>query len=115
MKYALITVSEREEITEHIFESDVEGLEFDPYGDDCPVVVGSNQIIRRIEDDSNKFFELKKTFGHKLNGTWYWKIFVFSENNFIADCVIENTFELESEEAAKQNMDEVIERLNLNR
>lgn len=49
MKYALVTVSEHGETVERIFESEIEDLELDPYQNNCPIVVGSNQSIRTIE------------------------------------------------------------------
>ena len=46
--YWLVTVSEAGEVKERGFSSHVNGLQ--PYEDACPVVVGSNQIIRQVED-----------------------------------------------------------------
>jgi len=53
MKYALVTISEQGEHVERIFESNVEDLDLDPYSNDCPVAVGSNQGIRLVEDLKN--------------------------------------------------------------
>ena len=53
MKYALVTVSEQGEHVERIFESQYQDLELDPYGNNCPIVVGSNQAIRLVEDLEN--------------------------------------------------------------
>lgn len=46
--YWLVTVAEQGETKERGFSSPVNGLE--PYSDECPVVVGSNQAIRPVED-----------------------------------------------------------------
>ena len=49
-KYALVTVSEDGEVEEQTFESEFDDLDLRPYSDDCPLVVGSNQGIRSLDD-----------------------------------------------------------------
>lgn len=46
--YWLVPVAEAGEVKERGFNSEHTGLQ--PYEDACPVVVGSNQIIRQVED-----------------------------------------------------------------
>lgn len=48
-KYGIFTVSENAQELGHTFYSNNPDLEFDPYGDDVPVSVGSNQIVKRLE------------------------------------------------------------------
>jgi hypothetical protein len=50
-KYGVFTVSEDGEELGHVFYSENADLEFDPYGDDVPVAIGSNQIIRKLDDE----------------------------------------------------------------
>jgi hypothetical protein len=49
-KYGIFTVSEELEELGNTFYSDNPDLEFDPFGDDVPFSVGSNQIVRRIDE-----------------------------------------------------------------
>jgi hypothetical protein len=49
-KYALVTVSEDGENVEQIFTSKYDDLDMKPYSNECPLVVGSNQAIRSLDD-----------------------------------------------------------------
>ena len=49
-KYALVTVSEDGEAVEQTFESEFDDLDLKPYSNDCPLVVGSNQAIRSLDN-----------------------------------------------------------------
>ena len=49
-KYALVTVSEDGEKIEQIFTSKYDDLDMKPYSNECPLVVGSNQAIRCLND-----------------------------------------------------------------
>lgn len=49
-KYGIFTISENGEELGHTFYSNNPDLELDPYGDDVPVSIGSNQIVKLIDE-----------------------------------------------------------------
>lgn len=45
MKYLVVTIIDESPKIVQEFESEIEDLDKRPYDNDCPVVIGSNQII----------------------------------------------------------------------
>jgi len=73
-KYSLITYDgDNKIISAVVFESVELGLDMDPYGDRCPMVVGSNQAI--INHSDKPIYEAECAFcGNHGVCREYWKI-----------------------------------------
>lgn len=57
--------------------------------------------------------KIRKTIVKKLNGKWQWGMTVFKGDRVMATCKVASVFDLDSEEIAQNDMNEMCSILNL--